>query len=557
MFRRISVQAARRTMAQASNVSSSTSSSFNGVAWRRSTKIGSSFPREKRAMAMSAVELSSLLEQRISNHYTDLNIDEIGRVLSVGDGIARVYGLNKIQSGEMVEFASGVRGMALNLENDNVGVVCFGSDTTINEGDIVKRTGSIVDVPVGKGMLGRVVDGLGNAIDGKGAIADVTQRRVELKAPGIIVRKSVHEPMQTGLKAVDSLVPVGRGQRELIIGDRQTGKTAIAIDTIINQASVNNGTDEKKKLYCVYVAVGQKRSTVAQLVKTLSDKDALKYTIIVAATASDPAPLQFLAPYSGCAMAEYFRDNGMHALIIYDDLSKQSVAYRQMSLLLRRPPGREAFPGDVFYLHSRLLERSAKMSDDAGGGSMTALPVVETQGGDVSAYIPTNVISITDGQIFLETELFFKGIRPAINVGLSVSRVGSAAQMKAMKQVSGSLKLELAQYREVAAFAQFGSDLDASTQYLLNRGARLTEALKQGQYSPIPVQNQVVFIYAATKGYLDKLPVKDIGAFEAGLMKQVDSSILEAIRTEGVISDATDAKLKELCTKFTEGFLSA
>ena len=556
MFRRISVQAARAVV-QASNACvSSSSSSF---ALRHSNKIGSnSFPQQqKAAMAMSAVELSSLLEQRISNHYTDLNIDEIGRVLSVGDGIARVYGLNKIQSGEMVEFASGVRGMALNLENDNVGVVCFGSDTTINEGDIVKRTGSIVDVPVGKGMLGRVVDGLGNAIDGKGAIADVTQRRVELKAPGIIVRKSVHEPMQTGLKAVDSLVPVGRGQRELIIGDRQTGKTAIAIDTIINQASVNNGTDEKKKLYCVYVAVGQKRSTVAQLVKTLSDKDALKYSIIVAATASDPAPLQFLAPYSGCAMAEYFRDNGMHALIIYDDLSKQSVAYRQMSLLLRRPPGREAFPGDVFYLHSRLLERSAKMSDDVGGGSMTALPVVETQGGDVSAYIPTNVISITDGQIFLETELFFKGIRPAINVGLSVSRVGSAAQMKAMKQVSGSLKLELAQYREVAAFAQFGSDLDAATQYLLNRGARLTEALKQGQYEPIPVQNQVVFIYAATKGYLDKVPVKDIGAFEAGLMKQVDSSILETIRTEGVISDATDAKLKELCTKFTEGFLSA
>ena len=559
MFRRISVQAARAVV-QASNVSSSSTSSLNAL--RHSNKIGSnaSFPQhhqQKAAMAMSAVELSSLLEQRISNHYTDLNIDEIGRVLSVGDGIARVYGLNKIQSGEMVEFASGVRGMALNLENDNVGVVCFGSDTTINEGDIVKRTGSIVDVPVGKGMLGRVVDGLGNAIDGKGAIADVTQRRVELKAPGIIVRKSVHEPMQTGLKAVDSLVPVGRGQRELIIGDRQTGKTAIAIDTIINQASVNNGTDEKKKLYCVYVAVGQKRSTVAQLVKTLSDKDALKYSIIVAATASDPAPLQFLAPYSGCAMAEYFRDNGMHALIIYDDLSKQSVAYRQMSLLLRRPPGREAFPGDVFYLHSRLLERSAKMSDDVGGGSMTALPVVETQGGDVSAYIPTNVISITDGQIFLETELFFKGIRPAINVGLSVSRVGSAAQMKAMKQVSGSLKLELAQYREVAAFAQFGSDLDAATQYLLNRGARLTEALKQGQYEPIPVQNQVVFIYAATKGYLDKVPVKDIGAFEAGLMKQVDASILETIRTEGVISDATDAKLKELCVKFTEGFLSA
>ena len=579
MFRRISVQtAARAASSAAANVvpsaSTTTTASFSVAS--SATKVaaigipsaspssGSLMSRGHvfskigaRAMAMSAVELSTLLEQRISNHYTDLNIDEIGRVLSVGDGIARVYGLNKIQSGEMVEFASGVRGMALNLENDNVGVVCFGSDTTINEGDIVKRTGSIVDVPVGKGMLGRVVDGLGNAIDGKGAITDVTQRRVELKAPGIIVRKSVHEPMQTGLKAVDSLVPIGRGQRELIIGDRQTGKTAIAIDTIINQASVNNTGDEKKSLYCVYVAVGQKRSTVAQLVKTLSDKDALKYSIIVAATASDPAPLQFLAPYSGCAMAEYFRDNGMHSLIIYDDLSKQSVAYRQMSLLLRRPPGREAFPGDVFYLHSRLLERSAKMSDDVGGGSMTALPVVETQGGDVSAYIPTNVISITDGQIFLETELFFKGIRPAINVGLSVSRVGSAAQMKAMKQVSGSLKLELAQYREVAAFAQFGSDLDAATQYLLNRGARLTEALKQGQYEPLPVQNQVVFIYAATKGFLDKVPVKDIGAFEAGLMKQVDSSLLETIRSEGVISESTDAKLKELCTKFTEGFLSA
>jgi len=565
LFRRISVQAARSAAnaAATANVVSSSSSSATTMMFKaiagKNTVGGASVMNKvfSRTMAMSAVELSTLLEQRISNHYTDLNIDEIGRVLSVGDGIARVYGLNKIQSGEMVEFASGVRGMALNLENDNVGVVCFGSDTTINEGDIVKRTGAIVDVPVGKGMLGRVVDGLGNAIDGKGAITDVTQRRVELKAPGIIVRKSVHEPMQTGLKAVDSLVPIGRGQRELIIGDRQTGKTAIAIDTIINQASVNNSGDEKKKLYCVYVAVGQKRSTVAQLVKTLSDKDALKYSIIVAATASDPAPLQFLAPYSGCAMAEYFRDNGMHSLIIYDDLSKQSVAYRQMSLLLRRPPGREAFPGDVFYLHSRLLERSAKMSDDVGGGSMTALPVVETQGGDVSAYIPTNVISITDGQIFLETELFFKGIRPAINVGLSVSRVGSAAQMKAMKQVSGSLKLELAQYREVAAFAQFGSDLDAATQYLLNRGQRLTEALKQGQYEPIPVQNQVVFIYAATKGYLDKVAVKDIAAFEAGLMKQVDSSLLETIRSEGVISEATDAKLKDLCTKYTEGFLSA
>jgi proton translocating ATP synthase F1 alpha subunit len=478
------------------------------------------------------------------------------RVLSVGDGIARVYGLNNIQSGEMVEFASGVKGMALNLENDNVGVVCFGSDTSISEGDIVKRTGTIVDVPVGRGMLGRVVDGLGNAIDGKGALTDVTQRRVEIKAPGIIVRKSVHEPMQTGLKAVDSLVPIGRGQRELIIGDRQTGKTAIAIDTIINQKGVHDSGAENEKLYCVYVAVGQKRSTVAQLVKQLKDKGALDYSIIVAATASDPAPLQFLAPYAATAMGEYFRDNGMHALIIYDDLSKQSVAYRQMSLLLRRPPGREAFPGDVFYLHSRLLERSAKMSDEVGAGSMTALPVVETQGGDVSAYIPTNVISITDGQIFLETELFFKGIRPAINVGLSVSRVGSAAQMKAMKQVSGSLKLELAQYREVAAFAQFGSDLDAATQYLLNRGSRLTEVLKQGQFVPMPIEVQVVVIYAATKGYLDKVDIKNIGAFEEGLLKEVPTSLLDTIRNEKVISDATDAKLKELCSKYTEGFLA-
>jgi len=506
---------------------------------------------------ISAQELSSLLEQRISGHYSALDIDEIGRVLSVGDGIARVYGLNKIQAGEMVEFASGVKGMALNLENDNVGIVCFGSDTTINEGDVVKRTGAIVDVPVGRGMLGRVVDGLGQPIDGKGPLADVTQQRVEVKAPGIIVRKSVHEPMQTGLKAVDSLVPIGRGQRELIIGDRQTGKTAIAIDTIINQKGINDQGDESKKLYCVYVAVGQKRSTVAQLVKTLQDKGALDYSVIVAATASDPAPLQFLAPYSGCAIAEYFRDNGMHSLIIYDDLSKQSVAYRQMSLLLRRPPGREAFPGDVFYLHSRLLERAAKMSDDVGAGSMTALPVVETQGGDVSAYIPTNVISITDGQIFLETELFFKGVRPAINVGLSVSRVGSAAQMKAMKQVSGSLKLELAQYREVAAFAQFGSDLDAATQYLLNRGARLTEVLKQGQFVPMPIEQQVVVIYAATKGYLDKVAITDIGAFEAGLLKEVSPALLETIRTEKVISDSTDAKLKELCEGYTKGFIAA
>ena len=406
-------------------------------------------------------------------------------------------------------------------------------------------------------MLGRVVDGLGQPIDGKGPLGDVTQQRVEIKAPGIIVRKSVHEPMQTGLKAVDSLVPIGRGQRELIIGDRQTGKTAIAIDTIINQKSINDGNDESKKLYCVYVAVGQKRSTVAQLVKQLQDKGALEYSIIVAATASDPAPLQFLAPYSGCAMAEYFRDNGMHSLIIYDDLSKQSVAYRQMSLLLRRPPGREAFPGDVFYLHSRLLERAAKMSDDVGAGSMTALPVVETQGGDVSAYIPTNVISITDGQIFLETELFFKGIRPAINVGLSVSRVGSAAQMKAMKQVSGSLKLELAQYREVAAFAQFGSDLDAATQYLLNRGARLTEVLKQGQFVPMPIEQQVVVIYAATKGYLDKVAITDIGAFEEGLLKEVSPALLETIKNEASISESTDAKLKELCTGYTEGFLAS
>jgi proton translocating ATP synthase F1 alpha subunit len=508
-------------------------------------------------MSISAGELSSLLEQRISNYYTKLNVDEIGRVLSVGDGIARVYGLNKIQSGEMVEFSNGMKGMALNLENDNVGIVCFGNDSGIKEGDIVKRTGSIVDVPVGKGMLGRVVDALGVPIDGKGSLTDVKRRRVEIKAPGIIARKSVHEPMQTGIKAVDSLVPIGRGQRELIIGDRQTGKTAIAIDTILNQKEINSGTDETKKLYCVYVAVGQKRSTVAQLVKTLSDSGALQYSIIVAATASDPAPLQFLAPYSGCTMAEFFRDNGMHALIIYDDLSKQSVAYRQMSLLLRRPPGREAFPGDVFYLHSRLLERAAKMSDAQGAGSMTALPVIETQAGDVSAYIPTNVISITDGQIFLETELFYKGIRPAINVGLSVSRVGSAAQSKAMKQVSGSLKLELAQYREVAAFAQFGSDLDASTQYLLNRGARLTEVLKQGQYTPIPVERQVLVIFAATKGYLDKIAISDILPFEAALLKEVDPNLLNVIRDERVISPTTQAKLVQFMDKFTADFITA
>jgi proton translocating ATP synthase F1 alpha subunit len=467
-----------------------------------------------------------------------------------------VYGLNNIQAGEMVEFASGVKGMALNLENENVGVVLFGSDTAINEGDIVKRTGTIVDVPVGLGMLGRVVDALGQPIDGKGPLKDVKRQRVEVKAPGIIARKSVHEPMQTGVKAVDSLVPIGRGQRELIIGDRQTGKTAIAIDAILNQKDVNAGQDESKKLYCVYVAIGQKRSTVAQLVKILEDAGALDYSIIVAATASDPAPLQFLAPYSGCAMAEHFRDNGKHALIIYDDLSKQSVAYRQMSLLLRRPPGREAFPGDVFYLHSRLLERAAKMSDALGSGSLTALPVIETQAGDVSAYIPTNVISITDGQIFLETELFYKGIRPAINVGLSVSRVGSAAQLKAMKQVAGTLKLELAQYREVAAFAQFGSDLDASTQYLLNRGERLTEMLKQGQYQPMPIERQVIIVYAATKGYLDKLNVSDIAAYEASLQQEIEPALLTAIRDQKEISDELQGKLKQFFEGFTSRFLA-
>jgi proton translocating ATP synthase F1 alpha subunit len=508
-------------------------------------------------MALSLSEISVLLEQKISNSYSKINIDEIGRVLSVGDGIARVYGLNKIQAGEMVEFASGVRGMALNLENDNVGVVLFGSDTGISEGDIVKRTGTIVDVPVGKGTLGRVLDGLGNPIDGKGPLGDVTRRRAEVKAPGIIARQSVHEPMQTGLKAVDSLVPIGRGQRELIIGDRQTGKTAIAIDAILNQKSLNAGGDESKKLYCVYVAIGQKRSTVAQIVKILEDAGALEYSVIVAATASDPAPLQFLAPYSGCAMGEYFRDHGMHALIIYDDLSKQSVAYRQMSLLLRRPPGREAFPGDVFYLHSRLLERAAKMSKEAGAGSLTALPVIETQAGDVSAYIPTNVISITDGQIFLETELFYKGIRPAINVGLSVSRVGSAAQVKAMKQVAGTLKLELAQYREVAAFAQFGSDLDAATQYLLNRGARLTEVLKQGQYQPMTIETQIVVLYAATKGYLDKMAVASIPQYEQALLREIDPALLSTIREQRVLSDDLNAKLKAFFDTFTEKFTAS
>nr|WFQ81684.1 ATP synthase F1 subunit alpha [Coptis chinensis] len=498
-----------------------------------------------------AAELTTLLESRITNFYTNFQVDEVGRVVSVGDGIARVYGLNEIQAGEMVEFASGVKGIALNLENENVGIVVFGSDTAIKEGDLVKRTGSIVDVPAGKAMLGRVVDALGVPIDGRGALSDHERRRVEVKAPGIIERKSVHEPMQTGLKAVDSLVPIGRGQRELIIGDRQTGKTAIAIDTILNQKQMNSrGTSESETLYCVYVAIGQKRSTVAQLVQILSEANALEYSILVAATASDPAPLQFMAPYSGCAMGEYFRDNGMHALIIYDDLSKQAVAYRQMSLLLRRPPGREAFPGDVFYLHSRLLERAAKRSDQTGAGSSTALPVIETQAGDVSAYIPTNVIPITDGQICSETELFYRGIRPAINVGLSVSRVGSAAQLKAMKQVCGSLKLELAQYREVAAFAQFGSDLDAATQALLNRGARLTEVLKQPQYAPLLIEKQILVIYAAVKGFCDRMPLDRISQYERAIPSSVKPELLQSlIHKEGLTNERKmepDAYLKQI-----------
>src|SRR5499426_2415303 len=461
-------------------------------------------------MEIRAAEISSILKQQIANFGTEAESAEVGQVLAVGDGIARVHGLDNVQAGEMVEFPGGIKGMALNLETDNVGIVIFGDDSSIKEGDTVKRTGTIVDVPVGKGLLGRVMDGLGNPIDGKGPISGATRSRVEVKAPGIIPRKSVHEPMQTGLKAIDSLVPVGRGQRELIIGDRQTGKTAVIIDTILNQKAINAGGDESKKLYCIYVAVGQKRSTVAQIVKILEDNGALDYSIVVAATASEPAPLQFLAPYTGCTMGEYFRDNGMHALIIYDDLSKQAVAYRQMSLLLRRPPGREAYPGDVFYLHSRLLERAAKMGDAAGKGSLTALPVIETQANDVSAYIPTNVISITDGQIFLETDLFYQGIRPAVNVGLSVSRVGSSAQTKAMKKVAGKIKGELAQYREMAAFAQFGSDLDASTQRLLNRGSRLTELLKQPQFSPLKMEEQVCVIWAGTNGYLDALPLNKV-----------------------------------------------
>ncbi|KAM9306934.1 ATP synthase F(1) complex subunit alpha, mitochondrial [Pholidichthys leucotaenia] len=502
-------------------------------------------------------EVSSILEEKIMGADTSADLEETGRVLSIGDGIARVYGLRNVQAEEMVEFSSGLKGMSLNLEPDNVGVVVFGNDKLIKEGDIVKRTGAIVDVPVGEELLGRVVDALGNAIDGKGPLGSKARRRVGLKAPGIIPRISVREPMQTGIKAVDSLVPIGRGQRELIIGDRQTGKTAIAIDTIINQKRFNDGTDEKKKLYCIYVAIGQKRSTVAQLVKRLTDADAMKYTIVVSATASDAAPLQYLAPYSGCSMGEYFRDNGKHALIIYDDLSKQAVAYRQMSLLLRRPPGREAYPGDVFYLHSRLLERAAKMNDNFGGGSLTALPVIETQAGDVSAYIPTNVISITDGQIFLETELFYKGIRPAINVGLSVSRVGSAAQTRAMKQVAGTMKLELAQYREVAAFAQFGSDLDAATQQLLNRGVRLTELLKQGQYSPMAIEEQVAVIYAGVRGHLDKMEPSKITKFEKAFLQHILSQqqdLLATIKADGKISEASDAKLKQIVLNFLSSF---
>ena len=508
-------------------------------------------------MEIRAAEISAILKQQIANFGTEADVAEVGQVLSIGDGVARVHGLDNVQAGEMVEFPGGVKGMALNLEADNVGVVIFGADRGIKEGDTVKRTGAIVEVPVGRGLLGRVVDGLGNPIDGKGPLTDVVRQRVEVKAPGIIPRKSVHEPMQTGLKAIDALVPVGRGQRELIIGDRQTGKTAIALDTFINQKPINKGDDESKKLYCIYVAVGQKRSTVAQIVKTLEENGAMEYSIVVAATASEPAPLQFLAPYTGAAMGEFFRDNGMHALIVYDDLSKQAVAYRQMSLLLRRPPGREAYPGDVFYLHSRLLERAAKMNDEQGAGSLTALPVIETQAGDVSAYIPTNVISITDGQIFLETGLFYRGIRPAINVGLSVSRVGSAAQIKAMKQVAGSIKLELAQYREMAAFAQFASDLDASTQRLLNRGARLTELLKQPQFSPLPVEEQVVSIFAGVKGYLDKVRTEDVSRFEARFLSEIrakGADILTAIRTEKAISKGTEEKLKGFLENFSKAF---
>ena len=504
-------------------------------------------------MDIQPSEISKILKEEIKNFGSDSEISEVGQVLSIGDGIARIYGLDNVQAGEMVLFDDGTKGMALNLEDDNVGVVLFGSDANIKEGDTVKRTNAIVDVPVGKELLGRVVDALGNPIDGKGNIDSENRSRIEVKAPGIIPRKSVSEPMQTGLKAIDSLIPVGRGQRELIIGDRQTGKTAIAIDTIINQKTINASDDESKKLYCIYVGIGQKRSSIAQTVKTLEDAGAMEYTTVVAATASDAAPLQFLAPYTGCSMGEYFRDNGMHALIIYDDLSKQAVAYRQMSLLLRRPPGREAFPGDVFYLHSRLLERAAKLNDESGGGSLTALPVIETQANDVSAFIPTNVISITDGQIFLETELFNQGIRPAVNVGLSVSRVGSAAQTKAMKKVAGSIKLELAQYREMAAFAQFGSDLDASTQKLLNRGSKLTELLKQNQYSPMTIAEQVVSIFTGVNGYLDDLELNLIKDFEKDLFELIKSShgdIIEAINSSGNLEDDVASKLTTIIEEF-------
>ncbi|HEV3177562.1 MAG TPA: F0F1 ATP synthase subunit alpha [Stellaceae bacterium] len=509
-------------------------------------------------MEIRAAEISAILKQQIADFGTEADVAEVGQVLSVGDGIARIYGLDKVQAGEMVEFPNGAKGMALNLESDNVGVVIFGDDTGVREGDTVKRTGAIVDVPVGKGLLGRVVDALGNPIDGRGPLTDVKRTRVEVKAPGIIPRRSVHEPVQTGLKAIDALVPIGRGQRELIIGDRQTGKTALAIDAFINQRDVNKAGDESKKLYCVYVAIGQKRSTVAQIVKTLQDYGALDYSIVVAATASEPAPLQFLAPYTGCAMGEFFRDNGMHAVIVYDDLSKQAVAYRQMSLLLRRPPGREAYPGDVFYLHSRLLERAAKLSDKHGSGSLTALPVIETQAGDVSAYIPTNVISITDGQIFLETDLFYRGIRPAINVGLSVSRVGSAAQIKAMKQVAGRIKLELAQYREMAAFSQFASDLDPATQRLLARGARLTELLKQPQFTPMAVEEQVISIFAGTRGYLDKIEVANIGRFEQSMLSDIKArkpEILKAVREQRELSSATEEQLKSFLDDFAKTFV--
>jgi F-type H+-transporting ATPase subunit alpha len=508
-------------------------------------------------MDIRAAEISSILKKQIKDFGKEAQVSEIGQVLSVGDGIARVYGLDNVQAGEMVEFPGGIMGMALNLEVDNVGVVLFGSDRDIKEGDTVKRTGAIVEVPVGKELLGRVVDPLGNPIDGKGPIKTKARARVDVKAPGIIPRKSVHEPMATGLKAVDALIPVGRGQRELIIGDRQTGKTAIILDTMLNQKPIHQNGPEEDKLYCVYVVCGQKRSTVAQFVKVLEDNGALDYSIIVAATASDPAPLQFLAPFSGCTMGEYFRDNGMHALIGYDDLSKQAVAYRQMSLLLRRPPGREAYPGDVFYLHSRLLERAAKLNADNGSGSLTALPVIETQGNDVSAFIPTNVISITDGQIFLETDLFYQGIRPAVNVGLSVSRVGSAAQIKAMKQVAGKIKGELAQYREMAAFAQFGSDLDAATQRLLNRGARLTELLKQPQFSPLKTEEQVVVIYAGVNGYLDPIPVAKVGEFEEGLLRLVRDShadLLEDIRTKKELTDEISDKLKSVVDGYAKSF---